>query len=139
MCKRNKMELAVEYFDEMFDVGWYPDPAVYTCLMIGFGNQKMMDKVYQLLKEMKSVLIKLMTNWQMPDDAPNIRTYNMMMKSYFQVKNHEMGCAEVIEKCMKISRAGRPKFLEELAQKMKFSGKFEASNVFARWSDWMKK
>lgn len=58
---------------------------------------------------------------------------------------------EMIEKGMKapqldynkfaadFSRAGRPDILEELAQKMKFSGKFEASNVIARWADMMRK
>lgn len=30
------------------------------------------------------------------------------------------------------SRAGKPDILSELAQKLKFSGKFEVSNVFAR-------
>ncbi|KAG6787331.1 hypothetical protein POTOM_008970 [Populus tomentosa] len=37
------------------------------------------------------------------------------------------------------SRAGKPDILEELAQKMKFSGKFEVCNVFARWAEMMKK
>ncbi|KAJ6972856.1 pentatricopeptide repeat-containing protein [Populus alba x Populus x berolinensis] len=58
---------------------------------------------------------------------------------------------EMIEKGMKgpqldynkfaadFSRAGKPVLLEELAQKMKFSGKFEVSNVFARWAEMMKK
>ncbi|KAM7268819.1 hypothetical protein ACFE04_010985 [Oxalis oulophora] len=37
------------------------------------------------------------------------------------------------------SRAGKPDILEELAQKMKFAGKFEVSNVLARWAEMMKK
>eukprot|EP00262_Sarcandra_glabra_P001229 TRINITY_DN11257_c0_g2_i1.p1 TRINITY_DN11257_c0_g2~~TRINITY_DN11257_c0_g2_i1.p1 ORF type:complete len:179 (+),score=33.43 TRINITY_DN11257_c0_g2_i1:77-538(+) len=37
------------------------------------------------------------------------------------------------------SRAGKPDVLEELARKTKFSGKFEDSNVFARWGERMKK
>lgn len=37
------------------------------------------------------------------------------------------------------SRAGKPDILEELAQRMKFSGKFEVSNFFARWAEMMKK
>lgn len=36
------------------------------------------------------------------------------------------------------SRAGKPQILEELAQKMKFEGKFEVSNIFARWAEMMK-
>ena len=36
------------------------------------------------------------------------------------------------------SRAGKPDILEELAQKMKLAGKFEVSNVFARWAETMK-
>ncbi|CBI20034.3 unnamed protein product, partial [Vitis vinifera] len=111
-----------------------------------------------------NALIKLMTNRQMPDDAVRIykkmiqngiqstlHTYNMMMKSYFYTRNYEMGCAEMIEKGMKapqldynkfaadFSRAGKPDILEELARKMKFEGKFEVSNVFARWAEMMKK
>ena len=37
------------------------------------------------------------------------------------------------------SRAGKPNIHVELAQKMKFSGKFEVSNVFARWAKMIKK
>ncbi|XP_048324972.2 pentatricopeptide repeat-containing protein At3g62470, mitochondrial [Ziziphus jujuba] len=37
------------------------------------------------------------------------------------------------------SRAGKPEILEELSQKMKFAGKFEVSNVFARWAEMMRK
>ena len=66
--------------------------------------------VYELLKEMKekgcppdgktyNALIKLMTSQRMPDDAkkmiqngiePSIHSYNMIMKSYFQIRNYEM-------------------------------------------------
>ncbi|PQQ15072.1 pentatricopeptide repeat-containing protein [Prunus yedoensis var. nudiflora] len=37
------------------------------------------------------------------------------------------------------SRAGKPDIFEELAQKMKFAGKFEVSNVVARWAEMVKK
>lgn len=58
---------------------------------------------------------------------------------------------EVIERGMKapqldynkfaadFSRAGKPDILEELAQKMRFAGKFEVSNVLARWAEMMRK
>ncbi|GAB2282204.1 hypothetical protein Dimus_016754 [Dionaea muscipula] len=214
LCKQGKMTEAGDYFQEMLNSGCEPDAAVYTCMITGFGNQRRMDKVYSLLKEMKSKrarcvpdaktynsLIKLLTNRRMPDDAvnvykkmvgdgiqPTIHTYNMMMKSYFVTGDYEMarevwgemarnGCCpddnsyvvligglirqgrweeacryleEMMEKGMKVpqldynkfaadfSRAGRPNILEELAQKMKFSGKFEASEVFARWAEMMK-
>ncbi|KAH0757206.1 hypothetical protein KY290_020699 [Solanum tuberosum] len=36
------------------------------------------------------------------------------------------------------SRGGRPDILEELAKRMKFSGKFEVSSLFARWAEMMK-
>ncbi|XP_070025001.1 pentatricopeptide repeat-containing protein At3g62470, mitochondrial-like [Nicotiana sylvestris] len=36
------------------------------------------------------------------------------------------------------SRAGRPDILDELAKRMKFSGKFEVSSLFARWAEMMK-
>ena len=50
-----------------------------------------------------NALIKLMTSQRMPDDAvrihkkmiqngiePSIHSYNMIMKSYFQIRNYEM-------------------------------------------------
>lgn len=37
------------------------------------------------------------------------------------------------------SRAGKSDIMEELAQKMKFSGKFEVANLFARWAEMMKR
>ncbi|KDP28249.1 hypothetical protein JCGZ_14020 [Jatropha curcas] len=37
------------------------------------------------------------------------------------------------------SRVGKPDILEELAQKMKFAGKDEVSNVLASWAEMMKK
>ncbi|KAK3034611.1 hypothetical protein RJ639_033566 [Escallonia herrerae] len=120
---------------------------------------------------------------------PTVHTYNMLMKSYFQSQDYDMGYAvweemkrkgccpddnsyivfiggnirqgrvvdackyleEMMEKGMKapqldynkfaadFSRAGKPDMLEELAQRMKFSGKFEVSNIFARWAEMMKK
>jgi pentatricopeptide repeat protein len=47
------MKEAVGYFYEMVGFGFHPDAVVYTCLMTGYGNDKRMDKVYELLKEMK--------------------------------------------------------------------------------------
>lgn len=37
------------------------------------------------------------------------------------------------------ARAGKPDMLEELAQKMKFSGKFDVSNILTSWAEMMKK
>ncbi|KAH6811904.1 Pentatricopeptide repeat superfamily protein [Perilla frutescens var. frutescens] len=121
LCKHGNtteaLNEAMNYLDDMLNSGCEPDAAVYTCLMIGFGNQRKMDMVYRLLKEMKergcppdgrsyNTLIKMMTNQKMPDDAakiykkmiqssiqPSIHTYNMIMKSFFVTSNPEMGCA----------------------------------------------
>lgn len=120
LCKHgNTVEALTEamgYLNDMLKSGCEPDAAVYTCLMIGFGNQRKMNMVYQLLKQMKergcppdgrtyNGLIKMMTNQKLPDDAvkiykkmiqnsiqPSIHTYNMIMKSYFVTGNLEMGC-----------------------------------------------
>lgn len=37
------------------------------------------------------------------------------------------------------SKAGKPDILEELSQKMRLAGKFEVSNVLARWAEMMRK
>jgi len=94
-----------------------PDAAVYTCLITGFGTQKKLVTVYELLKEMQekghppdgktyNALIKLMANQKISEHAtriynkliqnniePSIHTFNMIMKSYFMARNYEMGRA----------------------------------------------
>ena len=40
------MEEAIGCFNEMLGVGCKPDVAVYTCLIVGFGNQGKMDIVW---------------------------------------------------------------------------------------------
>ncbi|KAI6674541.1 hypothetical protein NL676_002447 [Syzygium grande] len=218
LLRSKKRSDAIKLFEVMKAKGPSPNVRSYTIMVRdfckqGFGNQKRMDMVFRLLKEMKekgcppvgrtyNALIKLMTSRKMPDDAvriykkmvqsgiePTIHTYNMMMKSFFTTRNYEMGRAawdelvrrgccpddnsytvfigglisqgrseeactyleEMLEKGMKapqldynkfaadFSRAGKPDILAELAKKMKFSGKFEVANVFARWAEMMNK
>jgi pentatricopeptide repeat protein len=95
------MKEAVEYFYEMIDYGFHPDAAVYTCLMTGYGNDKRMDKVYELLKEMKekgcpldgktyNALNKLMTGQRMPGDV--VRIYKKMIQNGIEplIYDHEI-------------------------------------------------
>jgi pentatricopeptide repeat protein len=95
------MKEAVEYFYEMIDYGFHPDAAVYTCLMTGYGNDKRMDKVYELLKEMKekgcpldgktyNALNKLMTGQRMPGDV--VRIYKKMIQNGIEplICDHEI-------------------------------------------------
>ncbi|KAM1700520.1 hypothetical protein TB2_030991 [Malus domestica] len=151
----------------MQESGCQLDDVVYTCLIAGFGNQKKMETIYELLKEMKengcthdgrtyNALIKVMIRQQrMPNDAmqiykkmiqngiePSIYTYNMIMKSYFHTRNYDVGKSGeackflegMVKKGMKPPQLGLNN-----KRKMKFDGKFEVSNVFARWVEMMKK
>jgi pentatricopeptide repeat protein len=86
--------------------------------------------------------------------CPDDNSYTVFIGGLISQGRSEEACKyleEMIENGMKapqldynkfaadFSRAGKPDILEELAQKMKFSGKFEVSNVFARWAEMMKK
>ncbi|KAL0371531.1 UNVERIFIED_CONTAM: Pentatricopeptide repeat-containing protein, mitochondrial, partial [Sesamum angustifolium] len=144
LCKQGNLKEAVEYLDDMLTRGYEPDAAVYTCLMTGFGNQKKMDMVHRLLNEMKekgcppdgrmyNALIKMMANRHLPDDATG--------KFQWACKYLE----EMIDKGMKapqldynkftadFCRAGRANILEDLAQKMKFSGNSDVADLLERW------
>jgi len=86
--------------------------------------------------------------------CPDDNSYTVFIRGLISQGRSGDACKyleEMIEKGMKapqldynrfaadFSRAGKPDILEELARKMKFAGKFEESNVFARWADMMKK
>ncbi|WKA00051.1 hypothetical protein VitviT2T_018445 [Vitis vinifera] len=86
--------------------------------------------------------------------CPDDNSYIVFIGGLIRHGRSEEACRyleEMIEKGMKapqldynkfaadFSRAGKPDILEELARKMKFEGKFEVSNVFARWAEMMKK
>ncbi|KAL4349951.1 hypothetical protein S245_032828 [Arachis hypogaea] len=116
-CKKKSDAIKLFEIMKAKDRGCQPDAALYTCLITGFGRQRRMDLISDLLKTMRkrgcppdgktyNALIKVMTSQHMPDDAmriykmmiqsgikPTIHTYNMIMKSYFVTKNYEMGHA----------------------------------------------
>lgn len=86
--------------------------------------------------------------------CPDDNSYTVLIGSLISQGRWGEACKnleEMIEKGMKApqidyikfaadcSRAGKPYMLDELAQKMKFDGKFEASNVFSRWAQFTKK
>lgn len=51
-CKRGKMDMAMQCFEEMQEAGCQPDVATDTCLLVGYGNAKWMDRVTTMLEEM---------------------------------------------------------------------------------------
>lgn len=82
--------------------------------------------------------------------CPDDNSYIVLIGGLIRHGRCEEACKyieEMMEKGMKapqldynkfaadFSKAGKPDILEELARKMKFLGKFEASNVFARWAE----
>ncbi|KAF8006662.1 hypothetical protein BT93_K0847 [Corymbia citriodora subsp. variegata] len=86
--------------------------------------------------------------------CPDDNSYTVFIGGLISHGRSEEACRyleEMLEKGMKapqldynkfaadFSRAGKPDILAELAKKMKFSGKFEVANVFARWAEMMNK
>ncbi|XP_062081949.1 pentatricopeptide repeat-containing protein At3g62470, mitochondrial-like [Humulus lupulus] len=86
--------------------------------------------------------------------CPDCNSYTVFIGGFIRQGRSGEACKyleEMLEKGMKapqldynkfaadFSRAGKPDILEELAQKMKFAGKFEVSNVLARWAEMMRK
>ncbi|XP_030480643.2 pentatricopeptide repeat-containing protein At3g62470, mitochondrial [Cannabis sativa] len=86
--------------------------------------------------------------------CPDCNSYTVFIGGFIRQGKSGEACKyleEMLEKGMKapqldynkfaadFSRAGKPDILEELAQKMKFAGKFEVSNVLARWAEMMRK
>ncbi|KAM1068170.1 hypothetical protein ACFX2A_000163 [Malus domestica] len=124
----------------MQESGCQLDAVVYSCLITGFGNQNKMETVYGLLKDMKENddVVRIYKKMIQNGIKPSIHIYNMIMKSYFQTRNYHIGRAvwdEMIQKGFCLDDNS----YTELVQKMKFAGKFEVSNVFARWAEMMRK
>ncbi|KAL5863023.1 hypothetical protein ACOSQ3_000537 [Xanthoceras sorbifolium] len=134
---------AVTVYKKMINSGIEPTIHTYNMIMKSYFQIRNYDMGCAVWDEM-------IKNGCCPDD----NSYTVLIGGLVSQGRSGEACKhleEMIEKGMKtpqldynkfaadFSRAGKPDILEELAQKMKFSGKFEVSNVFARWAEMMKK
>ncbi|KAJ4952802.1 hypothetical protein NE237_029634 [Protea cynaroides] len=143
MTNRQMPDDAVRIYKKMIQNGFQPTIHTYNMMM----------KSYFLMMNYEmgcAVWDEMSRKGCCPDD----NSYTVFISGLIRQGRSEEACKyirEMLEKGMKapqldynkfvadFARAGKPDILEELAQKMKFSGKFEASNVFARWAEMMKK
>ncbi|XP_031288001.1 pentatricopeptide repeat-containing protein At3g62470, mitochondrial-like [Pistacia vera] len=142
MTSQRMPDDAVRIYKKMIQSG--TEPTIHTCNMI-------MKSYFQTRNyEMgHAVWNEMLRKGCCPDD----NSYTVFIGGLISQGRAAEACKfleEMIEKGMKapqldykkfaadLSRAGKPDILDELAQKMKFSGKFAASNVFASWAEMMK-
>jgi pentatricopeptide repeat protein len=143
MTCRRMPDNAVRIYKKMIESDIEPSIHTYNMIMKSYfqtRNYKMGHAVWD----------EMIQKGCCPDD----NSYTVFIRGLISQGRSGDACKyleEMIEKGMKapqldynrfaadFSRAGKPDILEELARKMKFAGKFEESNVFARWADMMKK
>ncbi|KAL6009921.1 hypothetical protein ACLOJK_000352 [Asimina triloba] len=143
MTNRNMPDDAVRIYKRMVGSGFEPTLHTYNMLMKSYFRLKNYDMGHAVWEEMGK-------KGCCPDD----NSYTVFIGGLISLGRSEEACKyieDMINKGMKapqldynkfaadFSRAGKPDILNELAQKMKFAGKFEISNMFARWSEMMKK
>ncbi|GLU16765.1 hypothetical protein SLE2022_331800 [Rubroshorea leprosula] len=134
---------AARVYKKMIHSGIQPTVHTFNMMMKSFFQDRNYEMGYAIWEEMSKKGI-------CPDD----NSYTVFIGGLIRLGRSGDACKyleEMLEKGMKapqldynkfvadFARAGKPDILEELAQKMKFSGKFEVSNVFARWAEMMKK
>ncbi|XP_077216972.1 uncharacterized protein LOC143851405 [Tasmannia lanceolata] len=143
MTNRNMPDDAVRIYKKMIQNGFKPTIHTYNMLMKSYFRAKNYEMGCAVWEEMGK-------KGCCPDD----NSYTVFIGGLISQGRSEEACKyieEMINKGMKapqldynkfaadFSKVGKPDILSELAQKMKFSGKFEDSNVFARWSEMMNK
>ncbi|KAF9669267.1 hypothetical protein SADUNF_Sadunf14G0090000 [Salix dunnii] len=143
MTSQRMPDDAVRIYKKMIQNGIEPSIHSYNMIMKSYFQVRNFEMGHAVWDEMSK-------KGFCPDD----NSYTVFIGGLISQNRSEEACKyleEMIEKGMKapqldynkfaadFSRAGKPDILEELAQKMKFSGKFEVSNVFARWAEMMKK
>lgn len=143
MTNKRMPDDAVRIYKQMIKCGFEPTIHTYNMMMRSYLETRNYEMGYAVWEEMNR-------KGCCPDD----NSYIVLIGGLIRQGRSQEACRyleEMIEKGMKapqldynkfaadFSRAGKPDILEELARKMKFSGKFEASNVFSRWGEMMKK
>ncbi|XP_020571775.1 pentatricopeptide repeat-containing protein At3g62470, mitochondrial-like [Phalaenopsis equestris] len=143
LTNRNMPDDAVRIYKKMIKNGFEPTIHTYNMLMKSYfhgNNYKMGCAVWE---EMLGKGI-----------CPDVNSFTVFIGGHIRHGRPEEAykyIEEMINKGMSVpqvdynklaadfSRAGRPDVLSELAQKMNFTGKFDASNTLNYWSERMKK
>ncbi|XP_042477342.1 pentatricopeptide repeat-containing protein At5g14820, mitochondrial-like [Macadamia integrifolia] len=143
MTNREMPDDAVRIYKKMIQNGFQPTMHTYNMMMKSYFQMMNYEMGCAVWDEMNR-------KGCCPDD----NSYTVFISGLIRQGRSEEACKyieEMMEKGMKapqldynkfvadFARAGKPDILEDLAQKMLFSGKFEASKVFARWAEMMKK
>lgn len=143
VTNRRMPDEAVRIYKTMINSGIKPSIHTYNMMMKSYFQ----TRNYEMGR---AVWDEMVQKGCCPDD----NSYTVFIGGLISHGKSREACQyleEMIEKGMKapqidynkfaaeFSRAGKPDILEELAKKMKFSGKFEAANVLARWGEMMKK
>lgn len=143
MTSRKMPDNAVGIYKKMIQGGIEPTIHTYNMIMKSYFQMRNYEMGQVVWDEM-------IRKGCCPDD----NSYTVLIRGLISQGRSEEACEyleEMLEKGMKtpqldynkfvcdLSRAGKPDMLEELAQKLKFSGKFEVSNVLASWAEMMKK
>ncbi|KAK1359384.1 pentatricopeptide repeat-containing protein, mitochondrial-like [Heracleum sosnowskyi] len=139
MTNRKMPDDAVRIYKKMVQSGIQPTIHTYNMMMKSFFQTRNFDMGFAAWEEMNK-------NGCCPDD----NSYIVLIGGLIRQGRSVEACKyleEMIEKGMKapqidynkftadFSRAGKPNILEELAEKMKFSGKLEVSNFFSRCAE----
>ncbi|OMO95861.1 hypothetical protein CCACVL1_05212 [Corchorus capsularis] len=134
---------AMRVYEKMIQEGVQPTIHTFNMIIKSFFQTRNYDMGRAIWDEMSKRGI-------CPDD----NSYTVFIGGLISLGRSGEACKyfeEMMEKGMKapqldynkfaadFSRAGKADILEDLAEKMKFSGKFDASNTFTRWAEMMKK
>ncbi|KAG8389558.1 hypothetical protein BUALT_Bualt02G0241700 [Buddleja alternifolia] len=137
MTSRHMPDDAVKIYKKMIQNGIEPSIHTYNMMMKSFFIARNYDMSFAVWEEMKS-----------KGCCPDENSYSVFIGGLLRQGRLIEACKyleEMIDKGMKapqldydkfrgdFSRAGSPNILEELAQKMKFSGNFEVANLITRW------
>ncbi|PHT41060.1 Pentatricopeptide repeat-containing protein, mitochondrial [Capsicum baccatum] len=142
IINRRMPDDAVVLYKKMIRNGIQPTIHTYNMLMKSFFITKNYDIAHATWEEMR-----------LRGCCPDENSYTVFIGGLIRQGRSMEACkylAEMIDKGMKapqldynkfaadFSRAGRPDILDELAKRMKFSGKFEVSSLFARHAEILK-
>nr|GMD01577.1 pentatricopeptide repeat-containing protein At3g62470, mitochondrial-like [Ipomoea batatas] len=143
MSNRRMPDDVVRIYKKMIQNGVQPTIHTYNMMMKSFFTTRNYELGCAVWEEMNS-----------KGCCPDENSYTVFIGGLIQQGRSVEACKyleEMIEKGMRapqldynklaadFSRAGNPDILEELSRRMKLCGKFEVSNLFARWAEMMKK
>ncbi|KAF8720061.1 hypothetical protein HU200_024833 [Digitaria exilis] len=143
LTNRNMSDDAARIYKKMIKKGL--EPTIHT--------YNMMMKSYFLRGRNYAMGCAVWEEMHQKGICPDVNSYTVFINGHIRHGRPEEACRyieEMINKGMKapqidynkfaadFSKAGKPDILYELAQKVKFAGNFDVSNVFHQWAEKMK-